>query len=143
MAAISVVIQRLTWCMMLAMAAGVTLGQGWDLDDHVAVVGGDGDRVYLTTLDGTLDWAESLGQTWTLLNGFPSRFRQQGRHVRPGFFQLAHLRLGQRGTAVSFHATRPLARGQVACEMGLKHIFTQQGVVNPNHPSEGSVNVPF
>ena len=52
--------------MVLAMAAGVTLGQGWDLDDHVAVVGGDGERVYLTTLDGTLDWAESLDQTWTL-----------------------------------------------------------------------------
>ena len=52
--------------MVLAMAASVTLGQGWDLDDHVAVVGGDGERVYLTTLDGTLDWAESLDQTWTL-----------------------------------------------------------------------------
>jgi hypothetical protein len=61
----------------------------------------------------------------------------------PGFLQLAHLRLGQWSAAVPFHTTRTLARGQVAGKMGLKDIFTQQGVANPNHPSEGSVNVPF
>ena len=72
--------------MVLAMPAGVTLGQGWDLDDHVAVVGGDGERVYLTTLDGTLDWAESLDQTWTLhsapLLGGPMRLESLVPFVR-------------------------------------------------------------
>ena len=63
--------------------------------------------------------------------------------MRPSFFQLAHLRLGQRRPAFPFHTTGSLARGQVTREMGLKHIFTEQGVANPNHPSEGSVNVPF
>ncbi|MAO88491.1 MAG: hypothetical protein CL822_05895 [Crocinitomicaceae bacterium] len=107
MAAISVVIQRLTWCMMLAMAAGVTLGQGWDLDDHVAVVGGDGDRVYLTTLDGTLDWAESLGQTWTLhsapLLGGPMRLESLVPFRAPSWSALGHLQ------HVAMHPDRPVA----------------------------------
>jgi hypothetical protein len=61
----------------------------------------------------------------------------------PSFFQLSHFGLGKWGAAVALYTTRPFARGQIAREMGLKHIFTQQGVANPDHPSEGSVNVPF
>ena len=107
MAAISVVIQRLTWCMMLAMAAGVTLGQGWDLDDHVAVVGGDGERVYLTTLDGTLEWEESLDQTWTMHSapqlGGPLHLESLVPFRAPSWSALGHLQ------HVAMHPTRPVA----------------------------------
>ncbi|HAI00459.1 MAG TPA: hypothetical protein DCL98_03045, partial [Flavobacteriales bacterium] len=100
-------IHRLTWCMMLAMAAGVTIGQGWDLDDHVAVVGGDGDRMYLTTLDGTLDWAELLGQTWTLhsapLLGGPMRLESLVPFRAPSWSVLGHLQ------HVAMHPDRPVA----------------------------------
>ena len=107
MAAISVLIQRLTWCVGFAMAAGIALGQGWDLNDHVAVVGGDGQRVYLTTLDGTLDWTESLDQTWTLHSapqlGGPLRLESLVPFRAPSWSSLSHLQ------HVSMHPTRPVA----------------------------------
>lgn len=93
--------------MGFAMAAGVSLGQGWDLDDHVAVVGGDGERVYLTTLDGTLNWVKSLDQTWTLhsapLLGGPLRLESLVPFRAPSWSALGHLQ------HVAMHPDRPVA----------------------------------
>ena len=119
MAAISVLIQRLTWCVGFAMAAGVMLGQGWDLNDHVAVVGGDGERVYLTTLDGTQGWAESLDQTWTLQSasqlGGPLRLESLVPFRAPSWSSLGHLQ------HVAMHPTRPVAV-MAAVRQGANHL---------------------
>jgi len=119
MAAISVLIQRLTWCVGFAMAAGVMLGQGWDLNDHVAVVGGDGERVYLTTLDGTQGWAESLDQTWTLHSasqlGGPLRLESLVPFRAPSWSSLGHLQ------HVAMHPTRPVAV-MAAVRQGANHL---------------------
>lgn len=93
--------------MWFAMALGVTHGQGWDLSDHVAVVGGDGERVYLTVLDGTLDWEKSLGQTWTLHSapqlGGPLHLESLVPFRAPSWSSLGHLQ------HVAMHPTRPVA----------------------------------
>lgn len=107
MAAIPGLILRLTWCMGFAMAAGIAFGQGWNLDDHVAVVGGDGERVYLTTLDGTLDWEESLDQPWTLHSapqlGGPLQLESLVPFRAPSWSALGHLQ------HVAMHPDRPVA----------------------------------
>ena len=107
MAAIPGLILRLTSCMGFVMAAGIAFGQGWNLDDHVAVVGGDGERVYLTTLDGTLDWEESLDQPWTLHSapqlGGPLQLESLVPFRAPSWSALGHLQ------HVAMHPDRPVA----------------------------------
>lgn len=111
--------RRLTCCAWFVLSAGVAFSQGWHLDHHAAVVGGDGERVYLTTLDGTLDWTASLAESWTLHSapqlGGPLRLERLVPFRAPSWSSLGHLQ------HVAMHPDRPVAV-MAAVRKGADHL---------------------